>query len=167
MSPAPDGINRMACDDEHAVIVVNHPEYLEDFIRLNEAWINRYFSLEAADMALARNPAAVIDQGGYIFTLLLQETVAGVCALFRDAAGGYQLARMAVAPQYQGRGFGDALIRAAIDKLRSLKADKVTLLTNSQLQAAVGLYRKHGFQVVQEGGHPEYARVDMVMEKYL
>jgi ribosomal protein S18 acetylase RimI-like enzyme len=149
------------------MILINDQRYLSDFIRLNEAWISHYFKLEDADRALAARPSKVIDEGGYIFTLLVDEQVAGVCALFNDGAGVFQLARMAVTPEFQGQGFGHALMNAALSKLKALGAAKVFLLTNKKLLAAIGLYKKHGFLVVSEEQHPVYARSDLVMEKIL
>jgi len=149
------------------VVLINEREYLHDFIRMNEAWITRYFVLEAADMALANNPAKVIDDGGFIFTLLIKNNVVGVCALFKVEEGIFQLARMAVSPEHQGNGYGHVLLNAALDKLREIKASKVNLLSNSKLTSAICLYKKHGFITVGIGRHPLYARVDIVMEKSL
>lgn len=148
-------------------ILVNSGEYLEEFIRLNEAWITCYFALEKVDMELARNPNKIIEDGGYVFTLLVKNNVVGVCALFKCDDGAFQLARMAVSPEHQGNGFGDVLLNAALDKLREIKAEKVYLLSNTNLISAIALYKKHGFKTVGKGRHPLYARVDIVMEKRL
>ncbi|MEO8417311.1 MAG: hypothetical protein ABI475_01115, partial [Methylophilaceae bacterium] len=66
------------------IILVNARAYLADFIQLNEAWINEYFQLEDADRELAARPDKIIEDGGYVFTLLENKEVVGVCALFRD-----------------------------------------------------------------------------------
>ncbi|MBZ0105708.1 MAG: hypothetical protein K8H84_08765 [Sulfuricella denitrificans] len=44
-------------------VLINNKQYLPDFIRLNEAWIARYFRIEEADRELARNPAKIIADG--------------------------------------------------------------------------------------------------------
>jgi putative acetyltransferase len=149
------------------MIEVNKRSHLEAFIALNEAWISRYFKLEEADARLAKNPGQVIDEGGYIFSLIENERVIGVCALFRETAEVFQLARMAVDPEFQGCGHGNVLIAASLSKLEAIGAHKVYLLTNSRLQPAISLYLKHGFEVVRRGKHPDYSRVDIVMEKCL
>lgn len=61
----------------------NHDQHLGDFVRLNEEWITKYFAIEEADRALAANPRKVIDDGGYIFSLSVDDEVVGVCALYR------------------------------------------------------------------------------------
>ncbi len=149
------------------IILVNARAYLADFIQLNEAWINEYFQLEDADRELAARPDKIIEDGGYVFTLLENKEVVGVCALFRDKDNTFQLARMAVSKVYQGRGYGNALLEAALAKLIEIKAGKVYLLSNSRLASAISLYKKHGFDITHEGSHPKYARVDVVMEKNL
>jgi len=148
-------------------ILINRTEYLDAFIRLNEAWITRYFSIEEADRILASNPAKIIEDRGYIFILLVENEVVGTCALFKDDGDAFQLARMAVAPAHQSNGYGDKLIKAAIDQLHEIKASRVYLLSNTILTSAISLYKKHGFTIVCEGQHPVYARCDIVMEKKL
>lgn len=142
----------------------NNREHLNDFIRLNEEWISKYFSIEQTDRDLAANPGRVIEEGGYIFSLVTDGKVVGVCALFNKGEGVYELARMAVSPQYQGRGYGRALIQACLDKVRQIKARRVYLVSNTKLKRAIALYRKSGFVTVQIGQHPVYSRGDIVME---
>lgn len=148
-------------------VLINRTEYLNDFIRLNEAWITHYFKIEKADRVLASNPAKIIEGGGYVFTLLMNNEIVGVCALFKEDDRAFQLARMAVAPEHQGKGYGDVLMDAAIDKLREIKASRVYLLSNTRLAPAISLYTKYGFTTVSEGQHPDYARCNIVMEKRL
>ena len=143
----------------------NNRAHLDDFIQLNEAWIRRYFALEDSDRALAANPGRIIDAGGYVFSLEVAGAVVGVCALFNEGDGRYELARMAVDEASRGQGYGDVLIEAALDRLRAIGAKRVHLLSNSQLTAALGLYRKHGFVVESEGCHPVYQRCDVVMAR--
>jgi ribosomal protein S18 acetylase RimI-like enzyme len=149
------------------MVLVNNRRYLSHFILLNEAWITFYFNLEKADLDLAHNPGKIIDDGGYIFSLLIGKDIVGACALFNEGNGKFQLARMAVSPIHQGRGYGDVLMSAAMDQLRSLRAHKVYLLSNTRLVAALALYKKHGFSTVSEGQHPEYQRCDIVMERLI
>lgn len=148
-------------------VLINQKQYLPDFIRLNEDWIAHYFRIEEADRELARNPARIIADGGYIFTLLKEEQVVGVCALFKEEDDVFQLARMAVSPEFQGKGYGDALVEAAFAKLREIKAKRVYLLSNTILAPAIALYKKHGFSVFSEGAHPAYSRCNIVMKKNL
>lgn len=145
----------------------NQEQHLTDFVRLNEEWISKYFAIEDADRALASNPRRVIDDGGYVFSLSLEGDVVGVCALFNEGNGVYELARMAVAAAHQGRGYGNLLMRACLDKLAAINATRVYLVSNTRLAAAIALYRKHGFVTIMQGRHPGYARANIVMERRL
>ena len=93
----------------------------------------------------------------------------GVCALFRDKDNPklLQLARMAVEPEAHGKGYGNALMEAALQRAQEMGATDVRLYTNTVLGPAVALYRKFGFRTVSEGPHPLYARCNIVMEKSL
>lgn len=150
-----------------AQLHLNNPAHYADFIRLNEQWITQHFQIETADRALAANPGAVIDKGGCILSLCEQRQVIGVCALFKQADGVYELARLAVDESWRGKGHGDRLVREALSILDRLAAHKVTLMSNTQLAPALALYRKHGFEITFQGPHPVYARTNIVMEKNL
>jgi ribosomal protein S18 acetylase RimI-like enzyme len=148
-------------------LVENDRALLADFIRLNEQWISRYFELEDTDRQLAENPGKVIDDGGYIFSLVAGREVLGVCALFNQGAGVFELARMAVSPDCQGRGYANLLIEVCLDKLAAVAASKVYLVSNTKLTAAIALYKKYGFATVSEGQHPVYSRANIVMQREL
>lgn len=142
----------------------NNTNHLNDFINLNEEWILKYFSIEETDLELASNPYKVIENNGFIFSLVIEHEVVGVCALFNEGQGVYELARMAVAPKYQGRGFGNDLMNACISKAQKINAKKVYLVSNTKLEAAINLYKKFGFVAIQKGQHPVYSRANIIMQ---
>ncbi|MBC3881876.1 GNAT family N-acetyltransferase [Undibacterium sp. LX40W] len=146
---------------------LNKHEHLPDFIRLNEQWISEYFALEEVDRALAANPAAIIDEGGFIFTMTDGDEVVACCALFKSGEYEFELARMAVSPKRRGGGLGRQLIEAAISKAIELKAKRVYLVSNTKLESAIALYQKTGFVTVSLGQHPVYARANIEMERVL
>ncbi|MEM7468767.1 MAG: GNAT family N-acetyltransferase [Pseudomonadota bacterium] len=151
--------------NEKLDILINKKSLLDDFIRLNEQWITTYFELEESDRRLAADPESIIDNGGFVFSLVFGSQVIGVCALFNEGNGVYQLARMAITPRFHGRGHGHLLMRACLDTLEEINARKVYLITNSKLSAAMALYAKHDFVTVREGQHPIYARANVTMER--
>lgn len=146
-------------------VVENSKKYIEDFIRLNEQWITHYFEIEEVDRKLAENPYSIVEKGGYIFTLVVDGRVKGVCALFNNGEGVFELARMAVSTESRGLGYGATLMDTMLDKLKYLGASKVYLVSNTKLSSAISLYKKYGFRVVSEGQHPVYSRANIVMEK--
>ena len=146
-------------------IVENEKAHLDAFVRLNEQWISTYFEIEAADQALTDNPYQIIENGGYIFSLLVHDEVIGVCALLNEGNGVYELAKLAVAPEHQGCGYSHNLMQSCFSKLTAIGAEKVYLVSNTKLQAALALYKKYGFKTVSLGPHPVYARGNIVMER--
>lgn len=148
-------------------LVINRKEHLKDFIALNEAWIKRYFALEDADQVLANRPEKIIEDGGFILAIIENNQVIGVCALFKESEKIYQLARMAVRDGFLGKGYGQALMKAALEQLENIQAERVYLLSNTRLVPAINLYKKFGFQTTKLGQHPIYARADIIMEKVL
>lgn len=146
-------------------IVENSQDYLVDFIRLNEEWISHYFEIEETDRRLSADPFQIVRDGGYIFCLLSGHEVLGVCALFNNGEGVFELARMAVSPKHQGHGYSNLLIQHCLNTLQAIKAKKVYLVSNTKLTAAIHLYKNFGFQTVFEGPHPVYSRANIVMER--
>jgi N-acetylglutamate synthase-like GNAT family acetyltransferase len=146
------------------LIDFDNKDHLDDFIRLNEQWIAQYFKIEEADRKLADNPYKIVSDGGHIISLVEEGRVVGVCALFKDGADTFELARMAVDPADHGKGYSNILMGAALDRAREKGAKKVYLVSNTILAPAIALYRKHGFITVHKGPHPHYDRANIVME---
>ena len=148
-------------------IVENEKKYLKDFIQLNKEWIQKYFEIEQIDIDLAENPYQIIEEGGYIFSIIENEKVIGVCALINNTNNIYELARMAVSNQYQGKGYGSLLIETCLKKLKDIDAKKVHLVSNTKLKTAISLYQKYRFNTVSIGQHPIYKRANIEMERYI
>ena len=146
------------------LIEFNNERHCDDFVRLNEQWIAENFSIEEPDRVMAENPFRIVTDGGHIISLVTDGRVIGVCALVKDGEHSYQLARMAVDPVERGKGYGDVLMRAALERAREDGASRIYLFSNTILAPAIALYRKHGFSTLSEGPHPAYARCNIVME---
>jgi len=116
------------------------------FIKLNYEWLEEYFTVEQKDKTLLHNPKEkIINSGGNIFFALIDDNVAGTCALMKHPDGKYELAKMAVTKRYQGHGIGQKLIDAVKAKLKNSGVNELFLLTNRKLISANILYRKNGF----------------------
>ncbi|MEP1035660.1 GNAT family N-acetyltransferase [Ekhidna sp.] len=148
--------------------IVNYqPTYATAFKELNEAWINTYFVMEDSDRKMLDNPQGyIIDKGGAIVIALMENKPVGTCALIPLKRGVYELAKMAVAPEAQGKKIGWKIGLATIEKAKELGAEKVYLETNSVLQPAISLYYKLGFKDV-EGYDSPYNRCNVQMEMKL
>lgn len=146
-------------------VVTYRAEFRPHFERLNREWIERHFGLEPPDLEVFRDPEGqIIAAGGQIFFVLDDDAVQGTCAVFRHSGDSFELAKMAVEPAARGRGYGDLLMRAAIDFARQAGARRLTLVSNTALEPAIRLYRRHGFVAVPIHAGHGYERVDIQME---
>ena len=128
-------------------------------------WIETYFAVEASDLAVFRDPeVAIVRPGGEIFFVLDEEGVRGTCALLPHEPGVLELAKMAVSPAAQGKGYGKLLMRAAIAYARKRGVGRLMLVSNTGLGPAIALYQKYGFREVPMEPGIEYARADIQME---
>lgn len=147
-------------------VVTFKQEYHPYFIKLNKEWIETYFKLEAMDLIQLENPYEhILDGGGEIFFVIDEGEVVGTCAMIVTEPGVYELAKMAVSTQRRGRGYGDLMMSTAIEWAKTKKAKKIMLLSNTSLEPAITLYKKHGFQTVSLGEtNSDYQRADIEME---
>jgi GNAT superfamily N-acetyltransferase len=149
---------------ETPVRVVHYePRHRDAFRDLNLAWISRYFAIEDVDLKVLNDPeGSIVAPGGAILMAETGNEIVGTVALIRLAPDGFELAKMAVTPDAQGRGIGYLLGHAAIDRGRQLGARWIELLSNTSLAPALYLYRKLGFVEVPLGD-TEYRRADIRM----
>ncbi|WP_429811027.1 GNAT family N-acetyltransferase [Ensifer sp. B1-9] len=127
------------------------------------------FPLEEADLlaaaALHRQRFASPWSDGEIHALLVQDTVFGFVARqtngsFRPAFGGFVLSRavageaeilaIGVEPRYARSGLGWRLMQAAMREALAKGSEALFLEVDETNQAAIGLYRKLGFNKVGE-----------------
>lgn len=156
-------------DSKKVKIIPYESKYKKDFKRLNEAWIDKYFALEEEDRKLLNNPKKnILDKGGYIFIALYDSKVVGTCALVPSEYPDYnfEIGKMGVSPEAQGKGIGWLLGKAVIKKAKELGEKKLFLESNTVLQPAIRLYQKMGFKKIT--GHPSpYERCNIQMELWL
>jgi putative acetyltransferase len=146
-------------------VVPYRQEFRAAFEELNREWIERYFTLEAADRELFSDPeATIVANGGQIFFVLEDGQVQGTCAVLRHAGHECEIAKMAVAQAARGRGLGDLLMQAAIRFAAEAGARRIVIVSNTALEPAIRLYRKHGFVPVPLVADPRYRRANIRLE---
>jgi len=130
-------------------------EYANDFRDLNLEWLEKYNLTEAHDLEVINHPKeAVLDKGGYIFLAREVDRIVGTAGIANEGDSIYELVKMTVAPAFRGQGISKMLIEKCLDKARELKAKKIFLYSNSQLQTAIALYKKYGFVHVDASNSP-------------
>jgi len=102
-----------------------------------------------------------IRQGHPQFVALVDDTLVGWCditSLHRPVFAHSGVLGMGVVAEYRGHGIGKALIRATLDRAKSIGLTRVELTVRESNQRAFALYRKTGFVV--EGVKKNAVRVD-------
>jgi len=141
------------------------------FERLYREWFSAHFGVapEPVDERVLRQPGKMIlEKNGAILMLVCDSGPAGFVALKKADSYSYELTKMAIQEEFRGRGWGEALCRAAIDKARGLGAKRIILYSHSSLQTALRLYRKLGFvETPLEPGPYSSFRCDIKMEQWI
>jgi putative acetyltransferase len=141
-------------------------EHADAFRTLNEAWIAKYFTIEAKDREVLDDPQGrIIANGGRIFMAFQEGEPVGCVALIRMADGGYEVAKMTVSESLRGSGLGRRLMQRCIEAGAEAGAPRLYLETNSSLAPALGLYRAMGFRKIAEPPATDYVRCDVWMER--
>jgi putative acetyltransferase len=145
-------------------VIAYKDEYHDAFRDLNVEWLDKYNLKESHDMLILNDPkGTIIDPGGYIWLAKAGEEIVGTSAIINEGHGIYELAKMAVAPAWQGKGISKVLIETCLQKAKEIGAKKIILFSNSQLQTALGLYKKYGFEHVEVSDAP-FLTADVKME---
>lgn len=61
-----------------------------------------------------------------------------------------EIATLYVQPRHQGRGIGQSLLQAAVQRAQDLGAPRPWLTTNAQNTKAIGFYQRQGFAITGE-----------------
>lgn len=150
----------------HAAIELRafQPGDADAFRTLNEWWIRKYFGIEEHDNDMLLDPEGyVLAQGGHIFFAVAEGIPVGCCALIPMESGVYEVAKMAVAENWQGAGIGRKVLAYTVEQGRALGAPSLYLETNSKLSNAIHLYESLGFRHLLPRVSP-YTRANVFME---
>jgi N-acetylglutamate synthase-like GNAT family acetyltransferase len=142
-------------------------EHADDFRDLNLEWLDKYNLTESHDLEVINHPKeAILDKGGYIFLAREGDRIIGTAGIAHEGDSVYELVKMTVTPEFRGKGISKMLIERCLDKARELRAKKIFLYSNSQLQTAIALYKKYGFVHVDASNSP-LLTADVKMEMTL
>ena len=134
------------------------------FTDLNLAWLRKYFEVEPIDHQMLSNPKSyIIDKGGHIYFSTLDGEVVGTFALLKLNDDLYELSKMAVDENHQGKKIGNVMMQFCINEARKLNIKKLVLYSSTKLKPAIHLYEKFGFKEVPLK-NSEYKRSDIKME---
>ncbi|WP_310555780.1 GNAT family N-acetyltransferase [Flavobacterium sp.] len=148
-------------------IITYNPQYKNNFIALNKAWLEEFFFVEPHDIEVFDNIEEVIlNPGGEIFFCIIDNEVVGTVAMQKINATTFELAKLAVDKKYQGQKLSNLLMDTCIAFAKEKKATTIMLMSSTKLQIALNLYKKFGF-VETPLTETDYSRADIQMELYL
>ena len=146
-------------------IVTFDDRYAKDFADLNYQWIAESYGVEEHDHDQLDNPReAIIETGGEIFFAIAGDKVAGTVAMIRMDGDDFELAKMAVHPDFRGRKIGDLLMDACVEFAKESDAKSIILESNTKQAAAISLYYKHGFVEIPLDPNSQFARANIRMQ---
>jgi GNAT superfamily N-acetyltransferase len=120
---------------------------------------------------LGREPRAMIADydaalRDHLIDLLQVDGEAAALIEMAPRADHLLIVNVAVAPNYQGKGYGRALMAHAEEVARSLSLNEMRLYTNVLFAENLRLYSRLGYRVDREEQHPQFG-VTVYMSKRL
>lgn len=138
-------------------------KYRQAFIDLNLAWIEKYFVVEPQDAAILEGVDKAVADGAGVFFVLEDGVPISTCMDLPKGGGVWEICKLAADEAHRGKGAGEAVLRACMEHAAANGAKKLTIVSNSVLGAAMGLYAKAGFKEVPVDDF-EYERVNIQFE---
>jgi putative acetyltransferase len=145
-------------------IIPYNSVYKSDFKRLNIAWIEKYFKVEAEDLAQLNDPEGyIIDKGGHIFLAKIDDQIVGTCGLIKESDDVWELIKMSVDEAFQGQKIGLKLGEHTVNFAKQMGGRMMWLESNTILTPAITLYKKLGFVAIPPRPTP-FDRCNILME---
>lgn len=121
-------------------------KFAAHFKKLNLEWLDKYNLTEPHDLYYLNDPVkTIIENEGFIWLAKANDEIVGSAAIMKTEEGIYELSKMSVTAAFQGQGIGKKMVEKCLAKAKELKAKKVLLFSNHQLQSAISMYEKFGF----------------------
>jgi len=143
-------------------------KYAGDFKQLNIEWLQEYFTIEPYDEYQLSHPATeIINKDGYIFLAKDNERILGTVALAKETDHSYEVTKMSVTKDSQGKGVGKLLMDACIGLAKEKSWNRLELYSNTVLVPAIQMYRRYGFREISLEENSHYTRTNIKMELLL
>lgn len=140
-------------------------KYIKEFKQLNMEWLENYKLLEPADLKYLDNPfQLIINPGGRILMAIVDDEIVGTCAIIVKSKNIFELAKLAVSENAQGKGIGRSLAIESIKQAKDMGAEIINLVSNSRLSTAIRLYESLGFEHAPLPDDIDYETADVYME---
>lgn len=146
-------------------VIEYQQKYKKDFIQFNTDWIKDNFgSLEEEDIDTFNHIEESLAEGAMIYFALEEGNVLATCmAKPFDKNGTWELCKLGSNKHLSHKGAGSAVFHATMDWAIQHGANRLFILSNSKLKAALHIYEKYGFREIKLDDY-EYVRGDIAFE---
>ncbi len=145
------------------------PGDLGEIVRLHGVLYEKEYGLDNTFEAYVAGPLSDFvlhpSKMQRIWVVESRSRVAGCIAIVKAEKSVAQLRWFLLTPETRGRGLGKHLMEKAVNFSRDAGYKRIILWTFSELETAIALYRKWGFEKTEEKAHRIWGR-DLVEEKY-
>ncbi len=145
-------------------IIQFEEKYRQDFIGFNTDWIvSNFGSLEEHDIETFEKIDEEIKAGAMIFFAVENEIALATCMAKPMEEKTWEICKLGSNKKVPHKGAGSAVFEAAMNWALNHGAEKLFILSNSQLKPALHIYRKYGFKEIKLDNY-EYVRGDIAFE---
>ena len=121
-------------------------DQVKELIQEYTQWLGRDLSFQNLDKELADISEKYTEPNGeFLVEFYDKEGGRGWGAYYQHSDTGGQMTRLYVRPEGRGHALGDRLIESIMDHAKASGYKEMVLDTIEPLQAAIHLYKKHGF----------------------
>lgn len=129
-------------------IIAYEKRYKKDFVALNTAWLERFYTVEPYDRDMMDRAEELIDGGGMVYFAVEEGHVLATCMTIPLTGDTWEMCKLAAAGQYTGTGAGSAVFQACMQYAIAHGAKKLSLISCRALKPAIHIYEKFGFYEV-------------------
>lgn len=144
-------------------IISYQEKYKKAFVNLNLIWIKKYFKVEPQDVEMLNEVESFLAKGAAVYFAVEQNKAIATCMVVPRDDNVWEICKLATDEHYRGKGAGSAVLQACINYAKEHGAEKMLIVSNTVLSAAMHLYAKFGFKEVPID-NMEYERVNIQLE---
>lgn len=145
-------------------IIPFEEKYRQDFIDFNTDWIVSNFGfLEEHDKETFEKIDEEIKAGAMIFFAIENSIALATCMAKPLEGTTWEICKLGSNKKISHKGAGSAVFEAAMNWALNHGAERLFILSNSQLKPALHIYRKYGFKEIKLENY-QYVRGDIAFE---
>ena len=117
-------------------IIPYQEKYRKEFIDLNTAWLERFYTVEPFDQDMMDRVDELVQSGGMVYFAVEDEKVLATCMTVPLSGDTWEMCKLAATGQYTGKGAGSAVFKACMDYAIDHGAKKLSLISCRALKPA-------------------------------